>query len=285
MSQPLETIKSEHVESLRVHIYGDDNPSHLNDYETFPYTVRVSGRWSSSAEVMTGECYSGVLDEGVVRWAWDEYRDDEEVIAYLKKEHGVIDVEAQQLSRDGDRWYLIATPDYLARAMAITELTTEARSFIRESLKIDALTMSEWCEGSVYRWELERERSGKKVYDDDGEEEPFTEWEGIESCGDYIGWDHVETEAREAMALAEEEILEERATAETEAAAPTHTYYSDKHGVVFTWNGGEHIDVTVEGTAQPFSHICVWDHTTNEATIDTDWDAFVGKCNEWISEQ
>jgi hypothetical protein len=209
MQQPLETIRSERVESLRVHIYGDDNPSHLNDYETFPYTVRVSGRWSSTTEVMTGECYSGDLDEGTVQWAWDEYRDDEEVIAYLKKEHGVIDVEAQQLSRDGDRWYLIATPDYLARTMAITELTTEARSFIRESLKIDALTMSEWCEGSVYRWELERERSGKKVYDDDGEEEPFTEWEEVDSCGDYIGWDHVETEAREAMTLAEEEILAE----------------------------------------------------------------------------
>lgn len=210
MHEPLETIKSERVESLRVHIYGDDNPSHLNDYDTFPYTVRVSGRWSSSAEVMTGACYSGDLDESHVRWAWTEYLDDEKVIAYLKKEHGAIDVEARQLSRDGDRWYLIATPDFAARTMGITELTDQSRTFIRAALEIDALTMSEWCEGSVYRWKLERERSGKKVYDDDGEEEPFTEWEAIESCGDYIGWDHVETEAREAMALAEEEIVNER---------------------------------------------------------------------------
>jgi hypothetical protein len=210
MNTPLETIKSERVESLRVVIYGDDNPSHLNDYETFPYTVRVSGPWGSRSEVMTGECYSGVLDERTVRAAWSHFADDELVARYLRMFHGVIDVEARQLSRDGDRWYLIATPDYVARAMGITELTTESRAFIRHALEIDALTMSEWCDGSVYRWELERERSGKKVYDDDGEEDPFTEWEEQESCGDYIGWDHVETEAREALALAEEEILNER---------------------------------------------------------------------------
>lgn len=210
MNEPLETIRSERVESLRVIIYGDDDPSHINTYETFPYTVRIGGPWASRSEVMTGECYSGTLDESHVRNAWTEYLDDEKVIAYLKNEHGAIDVEARQLSRDGDRWYLIATPDYVTRAMGITELNDEARAFIRHSLEIDALTMAEWCEGSVYRWELERERSGKKVYDDDGEEEPFTEWEEVESCGDYIGWDHVETEAREAMALAEEEIVNER---------------------------------------------------------------------------
>lgn len=209
MSTPLETIKSERVESLRVVIYGDDNPSHLNDYETFPYTVRVHGRWADTSEVMTGECYSGALDEGYIRWAWAEYLDDEEVVAYLKKEHGVIDVETRQLSRDGDRWYLIATPEFVARTMGITELTTESRAFIRHALESDALTMSEWCDGSVYRWELERERSGKKVYDD-GEEDPFAEWEEQESCGDYIGWDSVETAAREALMLAEEEILNER---------------------------------------------------------------------------
>lgn len=282
MHEPLETINSEEVEGLRVHIYGDDNPSHINTYETFPYTVRVSGRWSSTSEVMTGECYSGVLDKGVIRRAWAHFEDDDLVVRYLRIFHGVIDVETQQLSRDGDRWYLIATPDYLARAMGITELTTEARSFIRESLKIDALTMSEWCEGSVYRWELERERSGKKIYDG-GDERRFTEWEPTDSCGDYIGWDHVETEAREALALAEEEILEERAAAE--AASPAFTYVSDKHAVVFTWDGGEHIDVTVSGETRPFTHICVWDHVAEETTIDTDWDAFVAKCDEWISEQ
>ena len=282
MHQPLETIRSERVESLRVVIYGDDDPSHLKDYETFPYTVRVGGRWSSRAEVMTGERYSGVLDESVVRRAWAHFEDDELVARYLRIFHGVIDVEAQQLSRDGDRWYLIATPDYLARAMAITELTTEARSFIRESLKIDALTMSEWCEGSVYRWELERERSGKKVYDDDGEEEAFTEWETEDSCGDYIGWDHVETEAREAMTSAEDEILAETA-ADVEAPV-TFAYTSDKHGVVFTWDGGEHIDVSVLDEQQPFSAICVWDPVKNEATIDTEWDAFVAACEEWISK-
>lgn len=210
MHEPLETIKSERVDCLRVHIYGDDNPSHLNDYETFPYTVRVGGPWASRSEVMTGECYSGTLDESHVRNAWMRLEDDEQVARYLRWFHGAIDVEARQLSRDGDRWYLIATPDYVVRTMGITELTTEARAFIRSSLEIDALTMGEWCEGSVYRWELERERSGKKVYDDDGEEEPFTEWEEVDSCGDYIGWDHVETEAREAMALAEEEIVNER---------------------------------------------------------------------------
>lgn len=56
-----------------------------------------------------------------------------------------------------------------------------------------------WCEGDVYGYLVERKVTGRKVYDNGSSEEPFEEWEEVDSCYGFYGYDYAEHAAKEAL--------------------------------------------------------------------------------------
>lgn len=68
--------------------------------------------------------------------------------------------------------------------------------------------LGQWMNGEVYGWIVEHRVTGRKVYDDDTEDEEFAEWtdEDEESCWGYIGLEWAIQAARtEGLGLPEEE--------------------------------------------------------------------------------
>jgi len=58
--------------------------------------------------------------------------------------------------------------------------------------------------------------------------------------------------------------------------------YGVKRGCHFYWEGGEYIDVSIEG--QAIAVINVWDHANNRPSISTTQIEFVAACEKWLKE-
>ncbi|MGZ4659683.1 MAG: hypothetical protein ACXVYB_00220 [Arthrobacter sp.] len=59
--------------------------------------------------------------------------------------------------------------------------------------------LGKWMNGEVYGWIAEEKVTGRKVYDDEDEDEEFEEWREGDSCWGFIGYDYAESEAKREL--------------------------------------------------------------------------------------
>lgn len=153
----------------------------------------------------TGQNYIDVdEDGGPLQYGWDYYapraldclrRADAEdlFIRWAKNTHGVTVVEDRPHDGAWSFWYVM--PDKAAESTWPPE-------------KIIAAEMREyraWASGEVYGYVIEKStvwvpKEGQDVSDIDPVLTERTEWEHVESCGTFYGWESAEEAAREAFA-------------------------------------------------------------------------------------
>jgi hypothetical protein len=203
---PAEIFQSERVDGLRVVLFKDDDPAGMDEDHGMPYTVRLWTGRSGDCTAEAGEHWAGNLDPEDIAILRAEHRDDELVASELCSVFGALDVECIQPGQGGDRWYLIATPQFVAEAMGITgdpkDFTPEQRALIRTALTQAAETVTDHVEGNIYRWELQRQIKGLTVYYN-GDEENVDTWQTDESCGSLVGWKWAQEDALDQLADAE----------------------------------------------------------------------------------
>ena len=55
-------------------------------------------------------------------------------------------------------------------------------------------------------------------------------------------------------------------------------------GYVFNWHGGAYVEVSHEGSTQPFDVINVWDYEWDVPRIDVTIDGLMKVVDEWLRE-
>lgn len=191
--QPTET---EHGD-VRVRLYYDEADGTMADAsgDAAPLIVYIDPHFGHVYQkVEAGEQYSGGIDGYDVARAWERFRDTDKVARWLRICYGVRGVDVWDDPRSAARWFAIATDAHVKATMG-DDVTDEQ---VAEALKHDVEFIRDWAEGDIYRWEVERRRTGRKVYDD-GDETEFDEWDSEDSCGGFIGRDYAETEALSAL--------------------------------------------------------------------------------------
>lgn len=190
-----EPTETEHGD-VRVRLYYDDVYRTMADQGDFlPLIVQIEAKFAHIyQQIEAGEQYAdGITGYDMAR-AWERFRDVEKVTRWLRICYGVRGVDVWDDPRSGARWFAIATEAHVKATMG-DDVTGEQ---VAEALKGDVGFIENWVEGEIFRWEVERKRTGRKVYDD-GDETEFDEWDAEDSCGDFIGREYARTEALAAL--------------------------------------------------------------------------------------
>lgn len=184
---------TEETGDVRVHLYVDEDAGSLDDQGDFlPFVAQVESSWVHHyGFAAAGARWAEGFDAADISRAWAYYRDAEKFERWLRICHEVPAVESWS-DRYGNWWFAIATPKWVTEALGGIEAHTVGE------LKVAAQFVQDWAEGNVYGYEVERKRTGQKVYDD-GITIEFSEWDEVDSCWGYVGDEWAKENALEAL--------------------------------------------------------------------------------------
>lgn len=155
----------------RVRLEYDDSPEEPYCEFASPLLRYDGGRTEHVAG--TGGLCAGEIEHAAREHGAPYDRDFRIFEKYLRAYHGVTQVETWH---SGNYWY-ITYDDASWRAAAGTEPGSASMDYYQA-----------WCTGDVYGWIIERENP------DSGE------WEDVDSCWGYYGWEWAKESALEAFA-------------------------------------------------------------------------------------
>lgn len=197
MSDTVETIYNE-ARTKRVRIEYDDDGSACDPRENDELVEIVTGelrRWN----VRTKDAkFQGAFDRfneigraGLFR-RWLKIFHNTDAMPVFLFEHSNVALSTGDF---GDRWdsgqigWAYLNPD------AEQWEGIEPEKVIAGTVEV----LGQWMNGEVYGWIAEELVTGRKVYDNEDEDEPFEEWNETDACWGYIGYDNVESVAKEEL--------------------------------------------------------------------------------------
>jgi hypothetical protein len=182
----------EENDNYRVRLAHDDSGEKPYDEGAVPILSRpfrsYGERWEAVNDQADG--LTGLLN------ALGERFNEDEIERFLKIFVGAYSVRWD--SSDNCRYLAFDTPEWREKVGLTDEYLATAK-LDREKLAEGSLTeILAWANGEVYGYILERKVTGRKVYDgqDINDAEPFEEWQEVESCWGFYGWDYAEEEAK-----------------------------------------------------------------------------------------
>lgn len=195
-------IESGTVEGLRVRVYKDEDPGELDDQGDFlPLVVSVpKPNRDGSPVVQAGGQWEGGFDVTRVAWAASHYAignvREELTARYLWLAYGVR-VKLIQTDSDGDTWWAVSTPEWIASALG-------SEDGVEAALEQAVTFVKAFNEGDVYGYAVEYEAEWSHA----ATGFKRTEWQPLEGDGEYtssqlVGYEYAVEEAERALAETE----------------------------------------------------------------------------------
>jgi hypothetical protein len=194
-------IESSRVEGLRVRVFHDEDPGELDDQGDFlPLVVSVpKPNRDGSPVIQAGAQWEDGFDTTRLAWAASHYAignvREELTARYLWLAYGVR-VKLIQTDPDGDTWWAVSTPQWIASALGSEE-------GVEAALEHAVTFVKNFNDGEVYGYAVEY----KAEWSHTATGLRRTEWQPLEN-GDYtssrmVGYEYAVEEAERALAETE----------------------------------------------------------------------------------
>lgn len=197
----------EETDNLRVYLQPDMDADQPYDAGSPPILRIESGYGYLRVEhIDSGDRphdHDDAIESAVTHWAATPSRDEWRLFEkYLRAYFGTTKIDTYY---SGEYWYVAYDTNQWIRSIGFDDKVAPRADYSGKNNYNFLTEIEAWVNGEVYGYVVERKVSGHKVYDDERDDENFEQWEHIDSCFGFYGYEYAKEEALAAFEAEKEQ--------------------------------------------------------------------------------